>query len=106
MESEVPKLYLRTISPYDKSRKYYFTQPLIRLVINCEILEIADLALSLITQLIYHSYIILLTSFRPAPMVWHSLMLGHASGAGHSLPGAYPLDPLVHIFNPSFGTHV
>ena len=28
------------------------------------------------------------------------------SGAGHSLLGAHPLDPLVHIFNPSFHTHV
>jgi len=37
---------------------------------------------------------------------WCSLTLGCASGAGHSLPGAHPLDPLVHIFNPSFGTHV
>ena len=64
MESEVPKLYLRTISPYDKSRKYYFTQPLIRLVIDREILEITDLALSLITQLIYHSYIILLMALQ------------------------------------------
>ena len=32
--------------------------------------------------------------------------LGRASGAGHSLPGARPLDPLVHMFNPSCGTHV
>ena len=31
--------------------------------------------------------------------------LSHASGAGHSLPGACPLDPLVLMFNPSFGTH-
>ena len=32
--------------------------------------------------------------------------LGHASGAGHSLPGASPLDPLVHMFDPSSGTHL
>jgi len=34
------------------------------------------------------------------------LMLGHASGASHSLLGACPLDPLVLMFNPSFGTHL
>ena len=28
------------------------------------------------------------------------------ANASHSLLGAHPLDPLVHIFNPSFGTHV
>ena len=32
--------------------------------------------------------------------------LGRASGAGHSLPGARPLDPLVLMFNPTSGTHV
>ena len=32
--------------------------------------------------------------------------LGRASGAGHSLPGARPLDPLVRMFNPSSCTHV
>ena len=32
--------------------------------------------------------------------------LGRASGAGHSLPGASPLDPLVHMFNPDPATHV
>ena len=31
--------------------------------------------------------------------------LGRASGAGHSLPGARPLDPLVHMFNASSVTH-
>jgi len=39
-------------------------------------------------------------------MAQRSLMLGRASGAGHSFPGAHLLDPLVHMFNPSFGTHV
>ena len=33
-------------------------------------------------------------------------VLGCSSGMGHSSPGASPLDPPVHIFNPSFGTHV
>ena len=32
--------------------------------------------------------------------------LGRASGAGHSLPGARPLDPLVRMLDPSSGTHV
>ena len=32
--------------------------------------------------------------------------LSRASSAGHSLPGARPLDPLVHMLNPSSGTHV
>ena len=32
--------------------------------------------------------------------------LGRASGAGHSLPGASPLDPLVRMLDPSSGTHV
>ena len=32
--------------------------------------------------------------------------LSCASDACHSLPGACPLDPLVHMFNPSTGTHV
>ena len=31
--------------------------------------------------------------------------LGRASSAGHSLPGARPLDPLVHMFNLSSCTH-
>jgi hypothetical protein len=39
-------------------------QPLIRLVIDREILEITDLAISLIDQLIYHSYIILLMALQ------------------------------------------
>ena len=45
------------------------------------------------------------TSFRPVPTSRRSLMLGHDSSTGHSLPGACPLDPLVHMFNPSSGTH-
>ena len=32
--------------------------------------------------------------------------LGCASGAGHSLPGARPLDPLEHMLHPSSGTHL
>ena len=32
--------------------------------------------------------------------------LGRASGAGHSLPGARPLDPLVRMLHPSSGTHL
>ena len=32
--------------------------------------------------------------------------LGRASGAGHSLPGASPLDPLVRMLDPSSGTHL
>ena len=32
--------------------------------------------------------------------------LGCASGAGHSLPGARPLDPLVHMLDPSSGIHL
>ena len=41
------------------------------------------------------------------PHLWHGpRKLGRASGAGHSLLGARPLDPLVHMFNPSPGTHV
>ena len=32
--------------------------------------------------------------------------LGRACGAGHSLPGARPLDPLVRMLDPSSGTHV
>ena len=32
--------------------------------------------------------------------------LGRACGAGHSLPGARPLDPLVHMLDPSSATHV
>ena len=32
--------------------------------------------------------------------------LGRACGAGHSLLGAHPLDPLVHMLNPSSGTHL
>ena len=47
-----------------------------------------------------------LTSFRPMPTARHSLMLGHSFGTGHSLLGASPLDPLVHIFNPSSCTQV
>ena len=31
--------------------------------------------------------------------------LGRASGAGHSLPGASPLDPLVHMFYPNHQSH-
>ena len=45
------------------------------------------------------------TSFRPVPMSWWLLMLSHDSSTGHSLPGACPLDPLVHMFNPSSGTY-
>ena len=45
------------------------------------------------------------TSFRPVPTSRRSLTLGHDSSTGHSLLGACPLDPLVHIFNPSSGTH-
>jgi len=40
------------------------------------------------------------------PTAWRLLTLGRASSTGHSLPGAHPLDPLVHMFNPSFGMHV
>ena len=47
-----------------------------------------------------------ITSFRPVPTARHSLTLGRSFGTGHSLPGASPLDPLVHIFNPSSCTHV
>ena len=45
------------------------------------------------------------TSFRPVPTAWCSLMLSHSSSTSHSLPGARPLDPLVHMFHPSSGTH-
>ena len=54
----------------------------------------------------HHCALIYKTSFRPMPTSWRSLTLGHDSSTGHSLPGARPLDPLVHIFNPSSGTHV
>ena len=47
-----------------------------------------------------------ITSFRPVPTARHSLTLGRSFGTGHSLPGASPLDPLVHIFNPSSCTHL
>ena len=40
------------------------------------------------------------------PTARHSLTLGRSSSTGHSLPGARPLDPLVHMFHPSAGTHV
>ena len=33
-------------------------------------------------------------------------VLSHDSGTGHSLLGASPLDPLVHMFNPTSCTHV
>ena len=46
------------------------------------------------------------TSFRPVPTARHSLMLGRSFGTGHSLPGASPLGPLVHMLNPSSSTHV
>ena len=32
--------------------------------------------------------------------------LGRSSSAGHSLPGACPLDPLVYMLNPSSGAHL
>ena len=53
-----------------------------------------------------HSPFIYKTSFRPVPMAWHLLTLGHSFGTDHSSPGASPLDPLVHIFNPSSCTHL
>ena len=49
--------------------------------------------------------VMIVTSFRPAPTAWCSLMLGCASGASHSLLRAC-LDPLVHMFNPTSNTHV
>ena len=51
-------------------------------------------------------FLFLFTSFRPVPTAQHSLTLGCSSSTGHSLPGACPLDPLVHMFNASSGTHV
>jgi hypothetical protein len=49
---------------------------------------------------------IICTSFRPVPTARHLLVLGRSSSTGHSLLGASPLDPLVHMFNPSTGTHL
>jgi hypothetical protein len=43
---------------------------------------------------------------RPAPTARRSLALGRSFGAGHGSPGASPLDPLLHMFNPSPYTHV
>ena len=36
----------------------------------------------------------------------YGMVLGCSFGVGHGLLGASPLDPLVHIFNPSFYTHI
>jgi len=50
--------------------------------------------------------ILVLTSLRPAPMARRSLALSRSFSMGHGSPGASPLDPLVHISNPSPYTHV
>ena len=53
-----------------------------------------------------HECLLNQTSFRPMPMARHSLTLSRSFSTGHSLPGASPLDPLVHMFYPSSCTHV
>ena len=55
---------------------------------------------------VHHSYLYIQTSIRPVPTARHSLTLGCSFSTGHSLPGASPLDPPVHMFNPSSCTHV
>ena len=48
-------------------------------------------------------FCILEMSLRPMPMAWHSAIpLAQVTAR----QGASPLDPLVHIFNPSPYTHV
>ena len=56
-------------------------------------------------SLSHHCVFIWLTSFRPVPTARRSLALGRSSSTSHSLPGASPLDPLVHMFNPSSDMH-
>jgi len=46
------------------------------------------------------------TSLRPVPTARRSLALGRSFSVGHGSLGASPLDPLVHMFNPSPYTHV
>ena len=45
-----------------------------------------------------------LTLYKPKTRAYGTA-LGRSFGAGHSSPGASPLDPLVRMFNPSSHTH-